>query len=153
MKRPITIVLALTFLILSITACNQENSKTTSKDFDGDETAKANVKTGVKPEPDSQVAVIETADYGRIVVELYPNIAPKMVEQFKKLINEHFYDGTAIHRIDPDLGIIQGGAIRKQRVAIPPRGAQETRIIRMCRRNSATSLTSAALSARLARTM
>jgi len=51
----------------------------------------------------------KTADYGRIVVELYPNLAPKMVERFKKLINEKFYDGTAIHRIDPNLGIIQGG--------------------------------------------
>jgi cyclophilin family peptidyl-prolyl cis-trans isomerase len=53
--------------------------------------------------------VIETADYGRIVIELYPNIAPKMVERFKKLIGEKFYDGTAIHRVDPSLGIIQGG--------------------------------------------
>ena len=109
MKRSLTIVLALTFLTLSLAACKQTNSNTTSKDFDGDETAKANVKTGVRPEPDSQVAVIETADYGRIVVELYPNIAPKMVEQFKKLIGDHFYDGTTIHRIDPNLGIIQGG--------------------------------------------
>src|SRR5437868_11172689 len=65
--------------------------------------------SGVKPQPDSQVAVFETGDYGRIVIELYPNIAPQMVERFKKLIDEHFYDGTAIHRIDPDLGIIQGG--------------------------------------------
>jgi cyclophilin family peptidyl-prolyl cis-trans isomerase len=31
------------------------------------------------------------------------------VERFKKLISEKFYDGTAIHRIDPSLGIIQGG--------------------------------------------
>lgn len=107
MKRLWTEVVVLLTLILLLTACNQ--SKTTSKDFDGDNTANANVKTGIKPEADSQVAVIETADYGRIVVELYPNIAPKMVEQFKKLINDHDYDGTAIHRIDPNLGIIQGG--------------------------------------------
>jgi len=106
-RSRIRLSILLTFLILSFTACNQKNSK--SKDFDGDETAKANVKTGVKPEPDAQVAVIETADYGRIVIELYPNLAPKMVEQFKKLINDHAYDGTAIHRIDPNLGIIQGG--------------------------------------------
>src|SRR5207253_6454262 len=64
---------------------------------------------GIKPAPDAQVAVIETADYGPIVVELYPNVAPQMVDRFKKLITEKFYDGTAIHRIDPNLGIIQSG--------------------------------------------
>jgi cyclophilin family peptidyl-prolyl cis-trans isomerase len=97
-------------LIVSVSACNRTNSNTqSSKDFDANETAGAKAKAGVKPQPDSQVAVIETADYGRIVLELYPNIAPQHVERFKKLINEKFYDGTAIHRIDPNLGIIQGG--------------------------------------------
>lgn len=99
-------VIVCTLLFLFLTACNQttSNSNTTSNGKPA-----ANVKTGVKPVADSQVAVIETADYGRIVIELYPNIAPQHVERFKKLINEHFYDGTAIHRIDPNLGIIQGG--------------------------------------------
>lgn len=100
----------LVLLILCFSACNQTNSNNTnSKDFDAGGTGGANPKSGVKPQPDSQVAVIETADYGRIVLELYPNIAPKMVDRFKKLINEKFYDGTAIHRVDPSLGIIQGG--------------------------------------------
>ncbi len=66
------------------------------------------VKKGVKPETDSEAAVIET-EYGRIVIELYPNVAPRTVERFKKLVAETFYDGTAIHRIDPELGIVQGG--------------------------------------------
>jgi cyclophilin family peptidyl-prolyl cis-trans isomerase len=92
-------------LFLSVSACNQNKPNTNSADENGG----ANVKAGVKPVADSQVAVIETADYGRIVIELYPNIAPQHVERFKKLINEHFYDGTAVHRIDPNLGIIQGG--------------------------------------------
>ena len=95
-------------VFLFFTACNQSNSNTTSKDTDT-ETAGAKVKSGVKPQPDPEVAVIETADYGRIVIELYPNIAPQHVERFKKLINEKFFDGTAIHRIDASLGIIQGG--------------------------------------------
>ena len=110
MKRlTITPLVLLMLLILSFTACNQNQTNTANKEPGAAETAGGNVKTGVKPQPDSQVAVFETNDYGRIVIELYPNIAPQMVERFKKLINEHFYDGTAIHRIDPNLGIIQGG--------------------------------------------
>src|SRR5438094_9801586 len=96
-------------LMLSYTACKQNRNNTANKDARADGTAGANVKTGVKPQPDSQVAVFETADYGRIVIELYPNIAPQMVDRFKKLIGEKFYDGTAIHRVDAQLGIIQGG--------------------------------------------
>lgn len=37
--------------------------------------------------------------YGRVVIELLPDIAPKMVEHFKKLVAEHFYDNTPFHRV------------------------------------------------------
>ena len=99
---------ALTCLALALFAmgCGGEQ-KQAEKTFD-DEEGGAPVKRGVKPEADAQAAVIET-DYGRIVVELYPNLAPQMVERFKTLVGQKFYDGTAIHRIDPELGIIQGG--------------------------------------------
>ncbi|HEX3086054.1 MAG TPA: peptidylprolyl isomerase [Pyrinomonadaceae bacterium] len=110
-KPKITLILIALFF-LAFTACNPTNSNNAPANKPANSSAPAatgNVKTGVKPEPDQQVAVIETADYGRIVIELYPNLAPKQVERFKKLINEKFYDGTAIHRIDPNLGIIQGG--------------------------------------------
>jgi peptidylprolyl isomerase len=98
----------LTFLTLSLTACNDASSPT-SNNPNANATKDSTAKTGVKPQADTEVAVFETAEYGRIVVELYPNVAPKMVERFKKLINEHFYDGTAVHRVDASLGIIQGG--------------------------------------------
>jgi cyclophilin family peptidyl-prolyl cis-trans isomerase len=105
------ILAGLTLFILSFAACNESNSNTTTTNAPAPNkpAAASNVKTGVKPVADSEVAVIETTDYGPIVIELYPNIAPRQVERFKKLINEKLYDGTAIHRIDPNLGIIQGG--------------------------------------------
>jgi cyclophilin family peptidyl-prolyl cis-trans isomerase len=40
---------------------------------------------------------------------LYPNIAPKMVERFKMLAKEGFYNGTSFHRINPMAGVVQGG--------------------------------------------
>ena len=81
-----------------------------SKTSDGGDAAAgpSNVKRGVKPEADAEAAVIET-DYGRIVIELYPNIAPKMVERFKTLIKEGFYNGTAFHRVNARSGVVQGG--------------------------------------------
>ena len=54
-----------------------------------------------------EIVVIET-DFGKIKLQLFPDVAPKHVENFKKLINEGFYNGTAFHRAIPDL-IIQGG--------------------------------------------
>lgn len=56
---------------------------------------------------DDEAAVIET-DYGRVKIGLYPDVAPKHVENFKKLVREGFYNGLAFHRVIPD-DIIQGG--------------------------------------------
>jgi peptidylprolyl isomerase len=36
---------------------------------------------------------------GRVVVRLYPNVAPKMVERIKTLTRQHFYDGLKFHRV------------------------------------------------------
>ena len=97
------------FLIVSPSACSK--SSTAVKDFDAakESAIKSDVKKGIKPQPDEQVAVISTADYGDIVIELYPNIAPQMVERFKKLVQEGFYNGTGIHRINASARLIQGG--------------------------------------------
>ena len=54
-----------------------------------------------------EVAVIKTTE-GEMVCELWPDVAPKTVENFKKLANSGFYDGTAFHRIVKGF-MIQGG--------------------------------------------
>src|SRR5438876_1485731 len=55
----------------------------------------------------NEVAVIKTAA-GEMVIEFWTDVAPKTVENFKKLAREGFYDGTAIHRVVKGF-MIQGG--------------------------------------------
>lgn len=51
--------------------------------------------------------LIETSE-GTIVMELYPDKAPKTVENFLRYVNEGFYDGTIFHRVIPTF-MVQGG--------------------------------------------
>ncbi|MGI8956651.1 MAG: peptidylprolyl isomerase [Chthoniobacterales bacterium] len=55
----------------------------------------------------NDLAVLKTSE-GEMVVEFWPEVAPKTVQNFKKLAQEGFYDGTAFHRIIKGF-MIQGG--------------------------------------------
>ncbi len=52
-------------------------------------------------------ALIET-NKGKIEIELFPKYAPKTVNNFIFLANEHFYDGVKFHRVIANF-VIQGG--------------------------------------------
>ncbi|PYK02415.1 MAG: peptidylprolyl isomerase, partial [Verrucomicrobia bacterium] len=54
-----------------------------------------------------EVAVIKTTE-GEMVVEFWPEVAPKTVENFKTLGKKGFYDGTCFHRMIRGF-MIQGG--------------------------------------------
>ena len=54
-----------------------------------------------------EVAVLKTSD-GEMVVEFWPEVAPRTVANFEKLAREGFYNGTAFHRIMRGF-MIQGG--------------------------------------------
>src|SRR5688572_4730480 len=72
--------------------------------------ANGEIKKGVTPVADNEVAVIEmenAAAFGTIKIELYSNIAPKAVARFKELAKEGVYDGVTFHRINPS--VIQSG--------------------------------------------
>ena len=97
---------SLTFLLLvsvaALAGCGGPSSNSSNKTVE--------IKKGVQPIADAEIAVIElenAAAYGTIKIELYSNIAPTMVEQFKQLAKEGVYDGTTFHRINPS--VIQGG--------------------------------------------
>ncbi len=57
--------------------------------------------------PAAENAVIKTS-YGEMEIAFWPDVAPKTVDNFKKLAREGFYDGTAFHRIIKGF-MIQGG--------------------------------------------
>jgi peptidyl-prolyl cis-trans isomerase B (cyclophilin B) len=51
---------------------------------------------------------IEMESGEKIVVELYPHIAPNTVKNFVSLVQKGFYDGLIFHRVIPGF-MIQGG--------------------------------------------
>lgn len=105
-KKSKFFVTSLFLLVFSVflISCSGDGKKANSSNSN----SQPEVKKGVAPVADSEIAVIET-DYGTIKMELYSNIAPKMVTRFKELAKEGVYNGTAFHRIDGALGIVQGG--------------------------------------------
>jgi len=56
----------------------------------------------------TNLVMIDVADYGKIIVRLYPEVAPKTVENFKNLVAQKYYDGVIFHRVIEGF-MIQGG--------------------------------------------
>ncbi len=72
-----------------------------SPTIDAAETAKKN--------PQYEITVTQGGkELGKIIIELWPEIAPKHVANFDSLATIGFYDGTAFHRVIPNF-MIQGG--------------------------------------------
>jgi peptidyl-prolyl cis-trans isomerase B (cyclophilin B) len=61
----------------------------------------------VAKEEKVKIALMET-DMGNIKLELYPEAAPKTVENFVKLSEKGYYNGVVFHRVMKDF-MIQGG--------------------------------------------
>lgn len=97
------LVLLFIFSITIFSACGDK--KTANKTANSQPTVQKNAM----PKPDDELAVIEMEQpaYGTIKIELYSNIAPKMVARFKELAKEGYYNGISFHRINEN--VIQAG--------------------------------------------
>jgi peptidyl-prolyl cis-trans isomerase B (cyclophilin B) len=62
---------------------------------------------GVPVRNTGHYAIVDT-DKGTFVIELYPKVAPKTVENFETLTKKGFYNGLTFHRVVPDF-VVQGG--------------------------------------------
>lgn len=102
MRKKIFILFCVCLLVLPyIASCNYNNEESGSEDVlseneEGDYSSMPNI------------VQIEMKDGGKIVIELYPEIAPITVNNFKKLIDQDFYNGLIFHRVMKGF-MIQGG--------------------------------------------
>ena len=87
-------------LLLVLAGCGQDEGQNDELEFGG---------IGIPNEETSHpVATIELDNGKKIVLELYPEVAPNTVNNFISLANSGFYDGTIFHRVIPNF-MIQGG--------------------------------------------
>jgi len=71
---------------------------------------KSDVKTAPlpSPPPDSRPKAVIKTKFGNMELRLFPDLAPKHVENFIALAKAGFYNGTIFHRVIPGF-MIQGG--------------------------------------------
>lgn len=114
MKKLFSIFLASAILLL--VGCSQEDSEVQiSKIYQGSPETLYATKDDVMttfdqtamPEAGEQIVVMETSK-GTVKIQLFPEYAPKTVENFVGLIDKGYYDGLIFHRVIPDF-MIQGG--------------------------------------------
>jgi peptidyl-prolyl cis-trans isomerase A (cyclophilin A) len=61
--------------------------------------------------PGSHKVLLHTS-MGDVTIELYPDKAPKTVDNFEQYVKEGFYNGTVFHRVIPTF-MVQGGGWTK----------------------------------------
>ena len=52
-----------------------------------------------QPKLDPENTIDMDLKYGRVVIEMFPDIAPQHVQRIKTLARQGFYDGTPFHRV------------------------------------------------------
>ena len=70
--------------------------------------AGAQDKAAPSPKAVAPTAIVTLEKGGEFVLELWPQDAPKHVENFVKLAGEKFYDGQRVHRVEPKF-VVQFG--------------------------------------------
>lgn len=124
MKKLLMLCLGMLFIFTTIACSNNTTTSTDSSTQQNDQqnqnsaatepAANSNTKSpeeakaefnNVKKNP---VVTIEMEDGQKILVELYPKVAPNTVKNFISLVNKGSYNGLIFHRVIPDF-MIQGG--------------------------------------------
>jgi len=76
---------------------------------------------GAADKPGDNPKVVLDTTKGKIVLELYLQMAPETVVNFLSYVDAKFYDGTIFHRVIPDF-MIQGGGFTADMERKPGKG-------------------------------
>ena len=104
----ITVILVALILIATFlpTKDNDVNSK---EDLKGvDYSMEGNTTTLAQYNTENPVVAMYIKNYGTVVIELYPDIAPNTVNNFISLVKSGFYDNNTFHRLMTGF-VLQGG--------------------------------------------
>lgn len=104
-KKNLIKLLSLLTLVFVFTACSPKKEIPS-----GESTQSGTVENISYTETgeETDTVKIEMTDGSVIIIELYPDIAPATVANFKKLVSQKFYDGIIFHRVISGF-MIQGG--------------------------------------------
>ncbi|MGL6227899.1 MAG: peptidylprolyl isomerase [Culicoidibacterales bacterium] len=102
MKKILIISVIAIIAFISVLAL-QTTPQTQTEQQPSTTTPEAYVATGDVP-----TVTIEFAEYGTVVAELYPEVAPNTVNNFIELAQSGYYDGLSFHRVINGF-MIQGG--------------------------------------------
>ena len=107
-NRRVILLMFLIIAIISIVGCK---STLENKDVNNENNQIGGVELNLEqlqmPKVGEEVAIIKT-NHGEIKVRLFPEVAPKAVENFKTHAKDGYYNGVTFHRVMEDF-MIQGG--------------------------------------------
>lgn len=105
MKRLLSLMAALAITLSLLVSCGGGMVAYEDIDF-----SKVAIDKITETDKKTDYVIITVRDFGKIVVRLYPDVAPKTVKNFKKLVADGFYDGLIFHRVIEGFMIQGGGA-------------------------------------------
>lgn len=104
----IGIVLLILLFIIAMLMPEKTEENRKEKLLGIDYNIKGNETSLDKYNTENPVVAMDIKNYGSIVIELYPDIAPNTVNNFISLVKSGFYDNNSFHRLVPDF-VLQGG--------------------------------------------
>lgn len=109
MKNKLFILLTIILASTLLTACSSNKTKEIKEDLLGiNFNTETNEVELSQYETENPVVAMYIENYGAIVIELYPDIAPNTVSNFISLTKSNFYDNNTMHRLVPGF-VLQGG--------------------------------------------